>query len=100
MGGVYHLYGILKSTDFDSLMSDAQLEESKQGKSKKSSLLKTTVVPSSIKRLKQNVNEGQEKSQFRNDKARCMGFLLSIVKIFLQAALITVDQDKLLGLIM
>jgi hypothetical protein len=29
----------------------------------------------------------------RNDQARCLAYLLSIIKIFLQAALLTVDQD-------
>jgi len=55
MGGVNHLYGILVSTDFDALMSDVQLEESKDltqkektKKAKSSKLIKTTVIePSS-----------------------------------------------------
>ena len=53
-----------------------------------------------IKGKKKVIMVEAEESQDRNDKARCMGFLLSIIKIFMNGALLSIDQEKLLQLVM
>ena len=60
-----------------------------------------TDLPQKGKKKAVKVEEqAQEQHQDRNDKARCMGFLLSIIKIFMNGALLSTDHDKLFQLIM
>jgi hypothetical protein len=99
MGGFNHLYTILITADVHEMMSVAsnfkpvtqKQATQKSGKKSRSKLIKHSESSRSMSSKK-----------FQGDKvdnAKCLSFLISIIKIFLQASLLTVDQEKLNSLI-
>ena len=116
LGGFTYLYMILIDSDISDMIApvtavnsnvaqtDASAVSKKQKASQKKSRTKLTVKSSSA--LSYPEAEEDKKPQLirqqqgiQTDQARCMSFLISIVKIFLHAALLTVDYENLLNLV-
>ena len=116
LGGFTYLYMILIDSDISDMIApvtavnsnvaqtDASTVSKKQKASQKKSRTKLTVKSSSA--LSYPEAEEDKKPQLirqqqgiQTDQARCMSFLISIVKIFLHAALLTVDYENLLNLV-
>lgn len=87
LGGFDHLYTILITADPDEFLNIKPPTQAVHGKKK----AKQSVPPPK--------SDPEPNSQQQNNQARCLGYLISIVKIFIQAALLTSEEDKLLTLI-
>mmetsp|Transcript_22806 Transcript_22806/g.22024 ORF Transcript_22806/g.22024 Transcript_22806/m.22024 type:complete len:137 (+) Transcript_22806:1286-1696(+) len=55
--------------------------------------------PSKLQKQAESLSTQKEEQQMQNNQAKCLGYLISLVKIFLLAALLKVDETKLLTLI-
>ncbi|CDW85633.1 ubiquitin carboxyl-terminal hydrolase family protein [Stylonychia lemnae] len=102
LGGFDHLYSILITMDLDDLFGDASnLFQQRQMVSGSTSKKKQKGQQQKQKQS-QTEQSNQEKKQMQmiqNNSAKCLGYLISIIKIFIQAALLTADEEKLLTLI-
>lgn len=113
LGGFTHLYMILITSDVAEMLSvcpAASLgppEQSLLGKKMGAGLphQQRQLKKSRSKLIKSSLQSQIEAAQARKgqgnkvDQARCLSYLISIVKIFLHAALLTVDYENLLSLV-
>ena len=92
LGGFEHLYSILITAEPDEfLATNNQRQIATKKKGKNSAVAK--------KNNNEQLTENKDSQQIQNNQAKCLGYLIGIIKIFIQAALLTADEDKLLTLI-
>lgn len=93
LGGFEHLYSILITSEPEEFLGSSQPNQRAVTQGKK----KGKQVPS--RRITDEPVDNKDSQQNQNNQAKCLGYLISIIKIFIQAALLTADEDKLLTLI-
>ena len=91
LGGFNHLYDILMRADVAEMLAVNQNKQSQNTAAKS----KKYRSKASQQLIKAAMASSKNATNNRVDQARCLGFLISILKIFLQAALLTVDQTLL-----
>jgi len=105
LGGFSHLYLILISADITEMIAPSAVvsPNGSQGVDPTSKKQRARPQKQRSKLLKNNVQQAAESLKKahvnQTDQTRCLSLLISIVKIFLNAALLTVDYENLLSLV-